>query len=107
MFEVFSVPCLYLCLDGVLSLFSSGRTSGIVLDSGEGVTNIVPIFEAYAIPHAIERIELAGQDLTQRMHKLMTDRGYNFSSSELNIINGIKERTCSIAEDFNGLMADY
>lgn len=104
MFEVFSVPCLYLCLDGVLSLFSSGRTSGIVLDSGEGVTNTVPIFEGYAIPHAIERIELAGQDLTKRMHQLMTDRGYNFAASETNIINGIKEGTCSIAEDYNGLM---
>jgi actin-related protein len=53
MFEVFNVPCLYVSVQGVLALYASGRTSGVVLDSGDGVSHTVPIYEGYAIPHAI------------------------------------------------------
>jgi len=53
MFEVFNVPCLYVNVQPVRALFSSGRTTGVVLDSGEGVSHTVPIYEGYAIPHAI------------------------------------------------------
>jgi actin-related protein len=65
MFEVFNVPCLYVSVQGVLALYASGRTSGVVLDSGDGVSHTVPIYEGYAIPHAIQRIHLAGRDLTE------------------------------------------
>jgi actin-related protein len=53
MFEVFNVPCLYVSMQAVCALYSSGRTTGVVLDSGEGVTHTVPIYEGFAIPHAI------------------------------------------------------
>ena len=53
MFEKFGVPSFYLAIQAVLSLYSSGRTTGIVLDAGDGVTHTVPVFEGYAIPHAI------------------------------------------------------
>lgn len=53
MFEVFNVPCLYVNVQAVLALYSSGRTTGVVIDSGEGITHTVPIYEGYAIPHAI------------------------------------------------------
>ena len=53
MFEVFNVPCLYVTVQAVLALYASGRCTGVVLDSGDGVSHTVPIFEGYAIPHAI------------------------------------------------------
>lgn len=53
MFETFRVPAFYLSIQAVLSLYSSGRTTGLVLDAGDGVTHTVPIFEGYSLPHAI------------------------------------------------------
>jgi actin len=53
MFEKFQVPAFYLSIQAVLSLYSSGKTTGLVLDAGDGVTHTVPIYEGYSIPHAI------------------------------------------------------
>lgn len=91
MFETFEVPAYYLSIQAVLSLYSSGRTTGLVLDAGDGVTHTVPIYEGYALPHAIERNDLAGRDLTEFMRKLLNEVGLNFSSSaESEIIRDIK-----------------
>jgi actin len=81
MFEKFNVPAYYLAIQAVLSLYSSGKTTGLVFDSGDGVTHTVPIYEGYSLPHAIERNDLAGRDLTQFMSKLLNEIGLNFSSS--------------------------
>jgi actin len=61
MFETFNVPALYISLAGVLSLYASGRTTGIVLDSGEGVTHTIPIYDGYAMSQAIERNDFGGK----------------------------------------------
>ena len=60
MFETFEVPAYYLSIQAVLSLYSSGRTTGLVFDAGDGVTHLVPVFEAFSLKHAIRRIDLAG-----------------------------------------------
>lgn len=91
MFETFDVPAFYLSIQAVLSLYSSGRTTGLVLDAGDGVTHTVPIYEGYALPHAIERNDLAGRDLTDYLRKLLKEIGLNFSSSaETGTIRDIK-----------------
>jgi actin-related protein len=106
MFESFNIPAFYVAIQAVLSLYASGRTSGIVLDSGDGVTHTVPIYEGYSLPHAVLRIDLAGRDLTGWMAKLLMQRGYSFTTSaELEIVRDIKQQLCFVAEDFDKELA--
>jgi len=108
MFETFEVPAYYLSIQAVLSLYSSGRTTGLVLDAGDGVTHTVPIYEGYALPHAIERNNLAGRDLTEYMRKLLNEVGLNFSSSaEAETVRDIKEKLCYVALDYEAEVAAY
>merc|ERR1712066_518347 len=71
MFEKLKVKSLAIFNTAVLSLFSTGRTRGLVVESGEGITQAVPVFEGYAIPHAIFKMEVAGQDITSKVQQMM------------------------------------
>jgi actin-related protein len=93
MFETFKVPAMYVAIQAVLALYASGRTTGIVLDCGDGVSHVVPIYEGYSVQHAVERLDVAGRDLTEYLSRLLLGRNYSFTTSaELQIVRELKEK---------------
>jgi centractin len=100
MFETFNVPALYTSIQAVLSLYASGRTTGVVLDSGDGVSHAVPVFEGFAIPNSIRRIDVAGRDVTEQLQVLLRKNGHVLhTSAEKEVVRMIKEKACYVSLD--------
>lgn len=101
MFECFSPPAFYVASQPVLSLYSTGRTNGIVLESGDSATHAVPVYEGYALLHSTIRFGLTGSGLTDQLMKSLTERGYSFTTpEERGIVRAIKEKLCYVAQDY-------
>lgn len=96
-FETFNVPALYISMQAVLSLYATGRTTGVVLDSGDGVTHAVPIYQGFALPHSIIRSDVAGRDVTRYLKLLLRREGLLFkTTSEFEIVRTMKEKVCRV-----------
>jgi len=102
MFETFNVPAMFVNTQAVLALYASGRTTGVVLDSGHEVTQIVPVHEGYALPHAIQRMDLGGHDMTDYLMKIMAERGYDIAEHEG--VCDMKEKLAYVALDYDAEM---
>ncbi|KAJ5068634.1 actin [Anaeramoeba ignava] len=111
MFETFNIPAFYISVSPVLSLYSSGRTTGVVVDIGDGVTSVAPIYEGYALPHAIQRLDVGGRDLTkylihERILENLLIKGIS-QSAKMRIYTDIKEKLGYVALDFDEEMEKH
>jgi actin, other eukaryote len=103
MFECFNAPAMHIAISSILSLYASGRTTGVVLECGAGTTSVMPVYEGYAMEHANKRFDLGGSDLNVYLNKILMERGYaSFTTSaEREIVRDIKEKMCYVAKDFD------
>ncbi|KAM7100347.1 actin-related protein T2 [Molossus nigricans] len=98
MFEKFQVPAFYLSDQAVLALYSSACVTGLVVDSGDGVTCTVPIFEGYSLPHAVTKLYVAGRDITEHLTQLLQAGGWAFPCAlDKVLVDDIKEKLCYVA----------
>eukprot|EP01064_Diplonema_japonicum_P037875 TRINITY_DN9004_c0_g1_i1.p1 TRINITY_DN9004_c0_g1~~TRINITY_DN9004_c0_g1_i1.p1 ORF type:complete len:376 (+),score=54.52 TRINITY_DN9004_c0_g1_i1:50-1177(+) len=97
-FEQYQTPALFFSVQAVLSLYAAGTTTGVVVDVGDGVTHVCPVYEGFVIPGAVGRSDVAGRDVTRQLQLQLRQRGYNFTTSaELEIVRQIKEQQCYVA----------
>ena len=100
MFKKFKVESLAIMNTSVLSLFSTGKTSGIVAEVGEGVSYTVPIFEGYALPHAIHKLDIAGQDITNEMMRSLSSEGVPITENHYEYVREMKDQMCAVALNY-------
>lgn len=101
MFEGLGVPCVYVSIQAVLSLYASGRTTGVVVDVGDGTSHVVPVYEGFSLPTSVKRMDIAGRDITEHLaFNIRRMSGVSFlSSAELDIVRCIKEKCCFLSKD--------
>jgi centractin len=98
-FETYRAPAVFFSPPAVLSLYASGRTTGVVLDVGDGLTHCVPIYEGYALPHSITRSDVAGRDVTKRLQLLLRKSGLAFNTTaESDLVKTMKEELCFVSQ---------
>jgi actin-related protein 2 len=100
MFETYGFKGVYVAVQAVLTLYAQGLFTGVVVDSGDGVTHIVPVYQGFCIPHLIKRLDVAGRHVTKYFIKLLQLRGYSFNrTADYETVRQIKESLCYVGYD--------
>lgn len=102
MFEKYDFGGVYVAIQAVLALYAQGLSSGVVVDSGDGVTHIVPIYESVVLNHLTRRLDVAGRDVTRNLIDLLSRRGYAFNrTADFETVRQIKEKLCYVSYDLD------
>ena len=108
MFETLHTSGLYIGMQAVLSLYASGRTTGLVVDSGDTISHVVPIYEGWAETNDIARFNLGGRDMTDYLSQMLRQKGHFFTNiSERKVVRDMKEKLTFVALDFQKKVAEY
>ena len=100
MFEQYGFDAVYVAIQAVLSLYAQGLSSGVVVDSGDGVTHIVPVYESVVLKHLTRRLDVAGRDVTRQLINLLLRRGYAFNrTADFETVRQLKEKFCYVSYD--------
>ena len=85
-----------------MTLYAEGEETGVVLDSGDGVTHVIPIFSNYLLTHQIKRLDIAGRHITNYLTRLLQMKGYAFNSTaDFETVREIKEKYCFVSCDIS------
>ncbi|KAL2038154.1 hypothetical protein N7G274_009102 [Stereocaulon virgatum] len=115
MFERYNFGGVYVAIQAVLALYAQGTrpilkwgssderlglSSGVVVDSGDGVTHIVPVYESTVLNHLTRRLDVAGRDVTRNLIALLLRRGYALNrTADFETVRQIKEKLCYVSYD--------
>ncbi len=100
MFEKYNFGGVYVAIQAVLALYAQGLSSGVVVDSGDGVTHIVPVYESVVLSHLTRRLDVAGRDVTRHLIDLLSRRGYAFNrTADFETVRQIKEKLSYVSYD--------
>lgn len=107
LFEDFHATSVHVAVSGALSLFATGNRTGLVVEVGDGVSQMVPIWEGYVLPHAVQRLDLGGRDLTDYLMRLLyEERGYNLDTlATRRAVRTLKEQQCFVAQHYKTELA--
>ncbi|KAJ0972537.1 hypothetical protein J5N97_020496 [Dioscorea zingiberensis] len=101
MFEKYNFSGVYIQIQAVLTLYAQGLLTGLVIDSGDGVTHVVPVVEGYSFPHLTKRMNVAGRHITSYLLDLLSRRGYAMNrTADFETVRDIKEKLCYISYDY-------